>query len=33
MKEAPNKSADSTPSAGTSAAEQPWVPAPVASHL
>jgi hypothetical protein len=31
--EAPNKSADSTPSAGTSAAEQPRAPASAASHL
>jgi RimJ/RimL family protein N-acetyltransferase len=32
-KERPNKSSDSTASAGTSAAEQPRVPASAASHL
>jgi hypothetical protein len=33
MKGTPNKSSDSTPSAGTSAAEQPRVPPSAASHL
>ena len=33
IEEKPNKSADSTTSAGTSAAEQPRVPASAASHL